>query len=49
MLYHMSSGLIGGFAQFGFGFYDRHSQGRSAFDLYYDDIVLSTNRVGCLP
>jgi len=46
---NMSSGLIGGFAQFGFGFYDWHPQGRPAFDLYYDDIVLSTSRVGCLP
>jgi hypothetical protein len=46
---NMSSGLIGGFAQFGFGFYDWHASGRPAFDLYYDDIVLDTNRVGCLP
>jgi hypothetical protein len=46
---NMSSGLIGAFAQFGFGFYDWHSQGRPAFDLYYDDIVLDTRRVGCLP
>ncbi len=46
---NMSSGWIGAFAQFGFGFYDWHPQGRPAFDLYYDDIVLNTTRVGCLP
>jgi hypothetical protein len=41
--------LIGGFTDFGFGFYDWHPQGRPAFDVYYDDIVLDTKRVGCLP
>jgi len=41
-----SSGIIGGFSVFGFGF---HSWGASkAFDLYYDDIVIDTKRVGCL-
>ena len=41
-----SSGIIGGFSVFGFGF---HSWGTSnAFDLYYDDLVLDTHRVGCL-
>jgi hypothetical protein len=41
-----SSGIIGGFSVFGFGF---HSWGASnAFDLYYDDVVLDTHRVGCL-
>jgi hypothetical protein len=44
----MSSGLIGAFTDFGFGFYDWHPQGRPAFDVYYDDIVLDTKRVGCL-
>jgi hypothetical protein len=44
----MNSGLIGAFTDFGFGFYDWHQAGRPAFDLYYDDIVLSTERVGCL-
>jgi hypothetical protein len=44
-----SSGLIGAFTDFGFGYYDWHPQGRPAFDLYYDDIVLDTKRVGCLP
>ena len=42
-----SSGLIGGFSDFGFGFYDWHP--KNAFDLYYDDIVLDVKRVGCLP
>jgi hypothetical protein len=45
----MNSGLIGGFTDFGFGFYDWHPMGRPAFDLYYDDIVLDTKQVGCLP
>jgi hypothetical protein len=41
-----SSGIIGGFAFFGFGF---HSWGNSAaVDRYYDDIVLDTKRVNCL-
>jgi hypothetical protein len=44
-----NSGLIGAFTDFGFGFYDWHPMGRPAFDLYYDDIVLSTERVGCMP
>lgn len=43
----MSSGLVGGFTDFGFGFYDWHPGGFD-FDLYYDDIVLDTKRVGCL-
>jgi hypothetical protein len=43
----LSSGIIGGFVFFGFGF---HSWGGSAVvDRYYDDIVLDTKRVGCLP
>jgi hypothetical protein len=46
---NMDSGLIGAFTDFGFGFYDWHQMGRPAFDLYYDDIVLNTARVGCLP
>ena len=46
---NMNSGLIGAFTDFGFGFYDWHQAGRPAFDLYYDDIVLNTERVGCLP
>jgi hypothetical protein len=41
-----SSGIIGGFAVFGFGF---HSWGASrSFDLFFDDIVLDTKRVNCL-
>jgi hypothetical protein len=41
-----SSGLIGGFKLFGFGFHDWHP--KDAFDLYYDDIVLDTQRIGCM-
>ena len=42
-----SSGIIGGFTVFGFGF---HSWGASTtVDRYYDDIVLDTKRVNCLP
>ncbi len=41
-----SSGLVGGFERFGFGFHDWHPQ--KAFDLYYDDLVLDAKRVGCL-
>jgi len=42
-----SAGIVGGFAFFGFGF---HSYGGSAaVDRYFDDIVLDTKRVGCLP
>jgi len=43
----MTMGLIGAFTNFGFGFYDWHPA-NFAFDLYYDDIVLDTKRVGCL-
>jgi hypothetical protein len=42
-----SSGLVGGFSDFGVGFYDWHP--KNAFDLFYDDIVIDTARVGCLP
>jgi hypothetical protein len=42
-----SSDLVGGFSDFGFGFYDWHP--KNAFDLFYDDIVLDVDRVGCLP
>jgi hypothetical protein len=41
-----SSGLIGGFTTYSFGFYDWHPN--ADFDLYLDDIVLDTQRVGCL-
>jgi len=44
-----NSGLIGAFTDFGVGYYDWHPQARPAFDLYYDDVVLGTARVGCLP
>jgi hypothetical protein len=40
-----SSGLIGGFTTYSFGFYDWHPN--ADFDLYFDDIVLDTKRVGC--
>ena len=40
-----SSGLIGGFDSFGFGFHDWHPQ--KEFDIYYDDLVLDSKRVGC--
>jgi hypothetical protein len=42
------TGLVGGFTDFGFGFYDWHPDD-FAFDIYYDDIVLDTKPVGCLP
>jgi hypothetical protein len=41
-----SAGLIGGFTTYSFGFYDWHPN--ADFDLYFDDIVLDTKRVGCL-
>jgi hypothetical protein len=41
-----SAGLIGGFSTYSFGFYDWHPN--ADFDLYLDDIVLDTKRVGCL-
>jgi hypothetical protein len=40
-----SSELIGGFDTFGFGFHDWHPQRQ--FDIYYDDLVLDSKRVGC--
>jgi hypothetical protein len=40
-----SSALIGGFDTFGFGFHDWHPQRQ--FDIYYDDLVLDSKRVGC--
>ena len=44
-----SSGIIGGFVDFGFGYYDWHSVPvRPAVDIYYDDIVLDAKRVDCL-
>ncbi len=42
-----SSGLVGGFTDFGFGYYDWHPVSYP-FDVYYDDIVLDTKRIGCL-
>lgn len=42
-----STGLVGGFELFGVGFHDWHPN--KAFDLYYDDFVLDTQRVNCLP
>jgi hypothetical protein len=42
-----NSGIIGGYSVFAFGF---HSYGTSqVVDRYFDDIVLDTKRVGCLP
>jgi hypothetical protein len=41
-----SAGLIGGFTTYSFGFYDWHPN--ADFDLFIDDIVLDTKRVGCL-
>jgi hypothetical protein len=41
-----STGLVGGFTTYSFGFYDWHPN--ADFDLYFDDIVLDTQRVGCL-
>jgi len=44
-----SSSIIGGFVDFGFGYYDWHSVPvRPAIDIYYDDIVLDAKRVDCL-
>jgi hypothetical protein len=42
-----STDIVGGFDTFGFGFHDWHPS--KPFDLYYDDLVLATARVGCLP
>lgn len=42
-----TTGLVGGFAAFGFGYYVWHPA-TYAFDIYYDDIVLDTKRVGCI-
>ena len=41
------AGQVGGFSEFGFGYYAWHPA-TTPFDLYYDDIVLDTKRVGCL-
>jgi hypothetical protein len=40
-----TSGLIGVFDTFGIGFHDWHPT--KAFDVYYDDVVLDTKRIGC--
>ncbi|SRR6266540_3694542 len=40
-----TSGLIGVFDTFGIGFHDWHPA--KTFDLYYDDVVLDTKRIGC--
>ena len=42
-----TSRLVGGFADFGFDFYDRRSGG-VAIDVYNDDIVRGTASVGCV-
>jgi hypothetical protein len=44
----VSTGLVGGFADFGFGYYAWHPAA-VPIDIYYDDVVLDTKRVGCLP
>jgi hypothetical protein len=40
-----TSGLIGAFDTFGIGFHDWHPT--KTFDVYYDDVVLDTKRIGC--
>jgi hypothetical protein len=40
-----AGGLIGVFDTFGIGFHDWHPT--KAFDVYYDDVVLDTKRIGC--
>lgn len=42
-----TTGLVGGFAAFGFGYHAWHPA-TYPFDVYYDDIVLDIKRVGCL-
>lgn len=42
------SKLVGGFSDFGFGYYAWHPA-TYPFDVYYDDIVLDTKPIGCLP
>lgn len=42
------SGLVGDFTDFGFGYYIWHPA-TYAFDVFYDDIVLDTKPVACLP
>ena len=42
------SGLVGDFTDFGFGYYIWHPA-TYEFDVYYDDIVLDTKPIGCLP
>lgn len=42
-----STDIVGGFDTFGFGFHDWHPN--KPFDLFYDDLVLGTSRIGCLP
>jgi hypothetical protein len=44
---NQATGLVGGFTDFGFGFYDWHPES-FAFDVYYDDIALDTKPIGCL-
>jgi hypothetical protein len=41
-----TTGLVGGFTALGFGFYDWHPDPAS-FDLYYDDIAVDAQRIGC--
>jgi hypothetical protein len=42
-----SSGIIGGFSFYGLGIHNWG--GSTTVDTYYDDLVLDTKRVGCLP
>ncbi len=48
MLGGLTTGQVGGFSDFGFGYYAWHPASYP-FDIYYDDIVLDTKRIGCLP
>jgi hypothetical protein len=47
MFNNQTSNLVGGFVEFGFGFYNWHPD-TNAFDVYYDDIALDSKPIGCL-
>jgi hypothetical protein len=44
-----SSDLLGAFTTLGLGFRTWHPQGAPDIDVFVDDVVLDTKRVGCLP
>jgi hypothetical protein len=48
-IHNGASGLLGSMTTLGLGFRTWHPMGAQDIDVYIDDVVLDTKRVGCLP